>query len=128
MSDDADKAAWESMPPVPDQFMIDPKLVERWFAIAPHDPIEFAIPRFAMDALYSAVERSYASVAALADLMSVEAADAEERAKAVVTLQTSLILGLNALRTFQTVVMSGATDTPLDESGKVPQEGHQDGK
>ena len=110
--------------------IIDPALIQRWFAIGPAEAIDIELPRASLDMLYIAIERSYFALAQAVEMVTAQhRGDAVARDSALDQIKADVVQGLNSLRRFQTIVMASATKSRLDDNGKVQDtEGLEDGR
>ncbi|WP_345907900.1 hypothetical protein, partial [Sphingomonas sp. UBA4815] len=111
------------------QFHIDTALIEKWFEIPADQAVEIELPRVSLDMLYVAIEKPYFALAALVRAMNAQrAGDQLEIDAAFVDLQAEVNNGLNSLKHFQTIIMATATNTPLDNNGRVIERGDSNGE
>lgn len=107
-----------------DELVIDPTLIERWFAIGPAEAVDIELPRASLDMLYVAIERSYFALAQAVEMVTAQhRGDTAGRDLALDQMKADVVQGLNSLRRFQTIVMASATKSRLDENGKVQNAG-----
>lgn len=103
-----------------EEFLIDPALVERWFALDPVTPLDKPLPRVAADMHYRAIENLYTSqIEILGSLIEVTNGKSADLGSRIASISKKLIDGINALRHFQSVVMAEATETRLDADWRV---------
>lgn len=111
-------------PELPQEFIIQQELIDKWFSIPAADTIKVDMPRVMFDTLYQGIEKSYLSQMDLINaIISLASGDGTGVKHHGLLASGKIVAGVNALRHFQTLLMAMATQTEIDDKLQIMEKG-----